>query len=299
MQVLMVLLQWNLNALNVDKPMGSYRLGSVFHESFSLSRQSITQIINTINQHSNFADLRQFERERIFQERTSLGTRYIKAMPRYAIGTGMIDSKYTLQPLGKFACNHDQLLDHIGTIWLMHYHLSAPHGPGPKFWNDLVASRFFPNNIFSSDEISEQIGNSIWKTENKILSERSVRTTATIFLGTYTKPEGLGKLRILDITDSGRYQVKEAIQAPIWAVGYALLDYWQAHYTGRITISLDTLHDSQFMKLFMLGKADLEAVLLALQEAKYIEFHRSVQPYQIVLLRQDSESLLKRLYGAN
>ncbi|MDD2942827.1 MAG: DUF4007 family protein [bacterium] len=279
--------------------MGSDRLGTVFHESFSLSRQSITQIIKTVNQYSKFSNLSQSEREKIFQGQTSLGTRYIKAMPRYAIGTGMIDTRYMLRPLGKFAFNSDQLLDHIGTIWLMHYHLSAPHGPGPTFWNDLVVNRFFTNSIFSGDEISEQIGNFIWKTENKILSERSVRSTATIFLGSYTKPEGLGKLRILEITGSGRYQVRNAIPAPIWAVGYALLDYWQSHYPGRITIGLDTLHDSEFMKLFMLGKADLEAVLLALQEAKYIEFYRSVQPYQIVLLRQDSEPLLKRLYGAN
>lgn len=278
--------------------MGSGRLGTVFHESFSISRQSIIQIIRAISQNSNFANLSQSEREKIFQEQTSLGSRYIKAMPRYAIGTGMINTKYMLRPFGNLVLNNDQLLDNIGTLWLMHYHLSAPHGPGPTFWNDLVVNNFFANNVFSTDEISEKIRDFIWGTENKILSARSVRTSATVFLGSYTKPEGLGKLRIINITKSGRYHVNDPTTPPVWAVGYALLDYWQTHYPGRITTSLDTLHNSEFPKLFMLGKADFEAVLLAMQEAKYIEFHRSIQPYQIVLLRQDNEPLLKRLYGA-
>lgn len=275
------------------------RLGTIFHESFPLSRQSIFQIVKAIADIPNISSIRQSEREKLFQEKTSLGTRYIKAMPRYALGCGIIDSKYQLLPLGKSILVYDQLLDQTGTQWLMHYHLSAPHRPGPQFWSEIVSKRFYPGSVFSADDIVEQIGNFIWQTENKILSERAVRSTATVFLGTYTKPEGLGKLRLLEATDSGRYRVPEPAPAPVWAIGYALLDFWDAHYSGRLSIGLDTLQESFFPGLFFMGKADLDEMLQVLQEARYLELHRTAPPYQVVLLRQDREFLLQKLYGTN
>ncbi|MBN2257972.1 MAG: DUF4007 family protein, partial [Anaerolineaceae bacterium] len=199
------------------------RLGTVFHETFPLSRQSLFQIINVTNESTCIENMRQTEREGLFQQQTSLGTRYIKAMPRYALGCGFINSNYRLSNFGKYALKHDNLLDQIGTQWLMHYHLSAPHGPGALFWHEIVSKRFYSGCIFSADDLVEQIGNYIWQTEKKKLSQRSVRSTATVFVGTYTKPEGLGKLRFLEATDNCRYRVREPAPAPIWAIGYALI----------------------------------------------------------------------------
>jgi hypothetical protein len=275
------------------------RLGTIFHETFPLSRQSLFQIIKAIDNNPSIANMRQTERESLFQQQTSLGTRYIKAMPRYALGCGFINSHYVLSALGKYTLSHDSLLDQTGTQWLMHYHLSAPHGPGAPFWHEVVSKRFYPGSVFSADDLVEQIGNFIWQTENKILSERAVRSTATVFTGTYTKPEGLGKLRLLEATESGRYRVREPAPAPVWAIGYALLDFWESHYSGRLSVGVDTLQESGFPGLFFMGKADLDEALQVLQEARYVELHRTAPPYQVVLLRQDREFLLKKLYGTN
>jgi len=279
--------------------METQRLGTIFHETFPLSRQSLFQIIKAIDNNPHIINLRQTERESLFQQQTSLGTRYIKAMPRYALGCGFINSHYVLSALGKYALLHDNLLDQTGTQWLMHYHLSAPHGPGAPFWHEVVSKRFYPGSVFSSDDLFEQIGNFIWQTENKILSERAVRSTATVFTGTYTKPEGLGKLRLLEASDSGRYRVCEPASPPVWAIGYALLDFWEAQYSGRLSIGLDTLQESGFPGLFFMGKADLDEVLQVLQEARYLELHRTAPPYQVVLLQQDLEFLLQKIYGTN
>lgn len=279
--------------------METNRLGTIFHETFPLSRQSLYQIIKSVDENPGIENMRQTERESLFQQQTSLGTRYIKAMPRYALGCGFINSHYLLSNLGQYALRHDNLLDQTGTQWLMHYHLSAPHGPGAPFWHEIVSKRFYAGSVFSADDLVEQVGNFIWQIENKILSERAVRSTATVFVGTYTKPEGLGKLRLLEATDNGRYRVREPAPAPIWAIGYALLDFWEAHFSGRLSVGLDTLQESGFPGLFFMGKADLDEALQVLQEARYLDMHRTAPPYQVVLLRQDREFLLQKLYGTN
>ena len=181
----------------------------------------------------------------------------------------------------------------------MHYHLSAPQGPGPAFWNQIVSTMLYKGNIFSSEDLIECIGNFLWNSENKIPAKRGVQSTATIFLGTYLKPEGLAKLHLLEETDSARYRVVQPAVIPVWAVGYALLDFWKAYYPDRLGVGLDTLEESEFLKLFLMGKSEFNQVLLAMQEAGYIEIHRTAPPAQVILLRQDQEGLLQKLYGTD
>lgn len=283
--------------LNNYEDGSEYRLGLTFSRTFSLVRPALSLVLQNAKRVREDGGKRLTNSD--LKKNTNLGSIYIESMPRYGYGVGLLDHNHLPTLFGDYALIYDSWLEQVGTQWIMHYHLGAPHGPGPSFWNMLIINRFYRSSFFTREDIFEQIGEFVWKNTNSIPAKRSIDNPTTAFLGTYTKIDGLSKLRLLEITSSGRFHVQEPIPAPIWAVGYALLDYWQAQYPERISISLDTLHDSEFMKLFMLGKADLEAVLLALQEAKYIEFHRSVQPYQIVLLHQDSEPLLKRLYGAN
>jgi len=52
-----------------------------------------------------------------------------------------------------------------------------------------------------------------------------------------------------------------------------------------------------FCDLLMIGGGHLNVVLRALEEAGYVERYRVSPPYQVVLLRQDAEPLLERMYG--
>jgi hypothetical protein len=276
------------------------RIPALFHESFSLSRSSIIQILKAIqNVPSDIPLNSKSEREDYFQSSTNLGKNYIKSMPYYCKGTGLISFDYQITIFGQMVLSKEIHLDQLGTQWLMHYHLSAPQGPGPSFWHEAITRLIFTGNIFTGEDLVEAIGNHIWQTENRILAKRGVQSTATVFLGTYLKPEGLNKIHILETTDSGRYRVCEPAPAPIWAIGCALVDYWLANYPDRLGISLDTLADSSFLKIFLMGKSRLMEVLQAMQEVGYVELHRTAPPYQIVLVRQDTEGLLKKLYGTD
>lgn len=272
------------------------RLGFSFHRTFSLVRPAVMQVLELAGQIGG-EEAKTLDNKTI-REKTSLGSIYVESMPRYAIGTGLLSFDRQLTPFGRYALAHDPLLEQHGTQWLMHYYVSAPHGPGPAFWHDLVARDLYVGHEFGADEIVRHITSFLEQTEGRTLVERTVRSTATVFLGTYIKPDGLGKLGILTALDGQRYLVTEPISPPAWAVAYALLDYWAAHYADRLTVSLDSLTEpGGFMSLFLLGQQEFGAVLRALQAEHYVEVYRTAPPYQVVLLRRDTEPLLKKLYG--
>lgn len=218
-------------------------------------------------------------------------------MPRYSFGTGLLDNQNCLTDFGFYAQKHDRLLEQPGTQWLMHYFLSAPQGPGPAFWHELVVTRFRTGDEFTTDEIAAQIGAFVATNEGKQLAARSARSTATVFLGTYTKEEGLGRLGILQPIGANRYRVQEPDLPPTWAFAYALLDYWHAQFGELMTVNLDALSgESGFTNLFLCGAGRLNMILRTLQRAGYVDIYRVAPPYQVVLLRQDRKPLLQNLY---
>lgn len=272
-------------------------LGLTFHRSFSLNRPAILQILR-LSMGIDNGGATKLKRKDI-QEKSQLGTIYVEAMPRWAWGTGLISKDKKLSLFGKYALLYDSLLENSGTQWLMHYYLSAPHGAGPAFWNEIISNMLYPGKMFTSEELVEEIGNFTWRYENKLPAKRGVQSTATIFIGSYTKPEGLEKLRLFEKTSSGQFKVSAHTNPPVWAVGCALLDFWAAQFTERLGVGLDTLQQSGFLKLFLMSKSDFDEVLKNLQEAGYIDVYRTAPPYQVVLLRQDQDGLLKKLYGKN
>lgn len=272
------------------------RLGVTFHRTFSLVRAGVLQVLELVA-NSRGDKSRCLSRETI-RELSNLGKIYVEAMPRYAFGTGLLDSQNCLTDFGLYSQRGDKLLERLSTQWLMHYYMSAPHGPGPAFWHELVVTRFRTGNEFTANEIAAQISEFVATQEGKQLAERSARTTATVFLGTYTKEEGLGRLGILQSVGNQRYRVQEPDPPPTWAFAYALLDYWRAQFGGRLTINLDTLYGERGLTtLFLCGAGRLNMMLRTMQEEGYVDVYRVAPPYQVVLLRQESEPLLQKLYG--
>ena len=260
-----------------------------FHESFSLSRSSISQVLDVARRFG--------EVNKNFLEQTSLGRNYQKAMPRYARSCGLLDVKQQLTSFGTQVVDHDLGMAQIHTQWLMHYHLASPHGPGPAFWNYLVVTHFRSGNILAGNEISEQIGVFTWENTGKEMSSRSLRATATVFLGTYYKPDGLGSLGILSKIEKDQYRVQEVFPPDPWVIAYALLDYWQAHYGDRLTINLNDLTtEGGFASLFLLSEQQLEQILDRLQQENILELYRVAPPYQVVLLQTDPNMALEKLY---
>lgn len=221
-------------------------------------------------------------------------------MPRYATGAGLLDFNRQLTEFGRHAVTQDPMLEQHGTQWLMHYYLSAPHGPGPAFWHDLVTTFFFVGNEFAKMQVDRRVAGFVEQTEGHSLAERTTRSAATVFLGSYTKSDALGNLGILTEHSNQRYRVTRQVSPPAWAVAYALLDYWAAQFEDRLTVSLDTLTEAGgFASLFLLSQQEFNEVLHALQAEHYVEVYRAAPPYQVVLLRRDTEPLLQKLYGTD
>ena len=261
-----------------------------FHRTFSLSRSSLAKILSVTKEHNKFSAKA--------LEKTDLGTIYREAMPRYARRAGLLDQRGNLTTFGRFVSDDDIYLQRIGTQWLLHYHLAAPHRP-TAFWHELVRRFFLPGNTFTAQDLNQALTDFLHCLSDQEPAPRSIRSAVTVFIGTYLKNDGLGYLGLLKEIDQNTYQVSLPSPPPAWAVGYALADYWQAKYEGRLTINLDDLIGENFANLFLLGENGLTEVLIELKRGEMVDLYRISRPYQVVLLQPNPEFALERLYESD
>ncbi|MDT8898281.1 DUF4007 family protein [Thermanaerothrix sp. 4228-RoL] len=259
-----------------------------FHRTFSFSRSSVMKVLDIAQKNPGF-------KQSDLAANTDLGTIYQEAMPRYAKRAGLLDEKNQLTSFGRFVTEFDPYLEKMGTQWLLHYHLSAPHRP-TVFWHYLVTRWFIPGNTFTAKQLLEDLMIFLQHNTGKTLSSRSVRSTVTIFIGTYLKSDGLKRLGLIEEFEKDTYRVPQSPRPPTWALGYALADYWQAHYGERLTVNLDDLTGKNFAGLFLLGEEGLTELLIELKQEGMIDLHRIASPYQVVLLQSSLELALERLY---
>ena len=260
-----------------------------FHRTFSLSRSSVAKVLRLAQENPGF-------NKDDLATHTDLGTIYQEAMPRYAYRAGLLDEKNRLTPFGRFAAAHDPALERPGTQWLLHYHLAAPHGP-TAFWHHLVVRRFLMGNTFTSSDLINDLSEFLRREAGKEPAPRSVRSTVTVFIGTYLKSDGLKRLGLLEETQQETYRVPAAPLPPLWALGYALAEYWQAHYGERLTVNLDDLSGENFAGVFLLSERGFTELLVQLKQEGMIDLHRTAHPYQVVLLQPSPEFALERLYA--
>lgn len=285
--------------LPMPKMNKSDRIPALFHESFPLSRPSITQILKALfSAPSDFDFSSKTKREDYFSKTTTIGNNYIKSMPNYCKGTGLLDFNYHFTTFTKSVFVKDILLDQIFSQWLMHYHLSAPTGPGPAFWHELVKTRFRAGDEFTSQDIADQIGEFFMKEEGKRLADRSARSTATVFLGTYTRSDGLANLELLEETEKDHFRVLDPEPPSTWVIAYAILHWWKSLFNDQVTINLNDLYgDRGLTQILMIGKGRLNSVLDEMQDEGFLELYRVAPPYQVVLHRRDEEAILGKIYG--
>jgi len=277
----------------------SNKLGMTFHRSFTLNRPALSQIIELAGQIENIPVNGKCLSKAEIRNLTSLGSIYVEAMPRYGRGSGLLTEGNCLTEFGRFTNDFDPMLNKSATQWLLHYHLCAVHGSGPLFWNELVSRRFRIGNQFLQQEVTDQIYE-YYANIDKSIAIDSAKVTASVFLGTYIKQDGLGSLAILDSKKKESYTVKGPDNPPTWAFAYALVDYWEAHYSERLSINLDDLtNEHGLANLFLMDTAAVTRILNELQHAGFVEVYRSAHPYQLLLLSHDKSLALRNLYGSN
>lgn len=268
-----------------------HRIGTVFHESFSLSRPALSAILRIA------VESRKEVGFETIREETHLGNNYVKAMPRYSVGAGLLENKtYRLTPLGHYVYDNDPGLSHPSTQWLMHYHLSAPLGPGAVFWHYLVSRHLRPGARLYPTSLREDVRAFVREAEGKELADRSVRTLITVFTGTYVKTDGLGQLGILQ-EQGNEFVVQEPNSPSAGVIGYALAHYWEQTWPGLGQVNLNDLYEpGGFASLLLLNAFTLGSRLRELQSKRFLELHQIAPPHQLVRLWNSPVDFLPLLY---
>jgi len=222
-------------------------------------------------------------------------------MPMYARGAGLIDlGSYKLTPFGHDVVRHDPNIMRMETLWLMHYYLSAPHGPGPTFWSALVCSVVRIGQSLRRADISAAITKHLQDSAQKTLTSRTVDSTATAFLGSYAKSDALGRLGVLEAREDGQglYEVRQPEAPPVWVIGSALCDYWDAVSNGASELLMKDLgRQDGFAGVFFMGPGMLGTFLSELQTAGVLAIKRDAPPFVVTRLWQDPAELRKCLYA--
>lgn len=282
--------------------MGEKRLSTTFHRTFTLIRPAIAEVMRVVEEAQ--AEETDASLSDLLKERTTLGSIYIEAMPRYAYGSGLLagisSKRKSLTELGILVRSRDPYLNDLATQWSMHYHLSAPYGPGPTFWNHLVSNHLRIGNELRKGEVAEEIARYLAKAMGESQKSKSVQSSATAFLGSYAKQDGLGSCGLIEPTSDatdGTYKVKEPDLPPLWVLAYALAEYWEDTWGGQKTVNLAELTESGgFARIFLIGSAQLEQMLGELRREGVLDLYRNVPPYQVARLWPDKRALLRRLY---
>jgi hypothetical protein len=237
------------------------------------------------------------------REEMRVGTNQAKVMPRYARGCGFLEfGSYSPTVVGRAVYERDPYLQDERTLWLMHYHLSAPHGPGPAFWSHLVCHGLPYAELVTTESIISRLAEFL---RNELgmhtLAQRTVESTVTVFVGTYTKPEGLGRLGFLSVADPANEKcviVNEPKSPPVGVVAYALADYWEANYGDQVTMDLDILYrEHGFARILWTAPNLLEKRLEELRRRGIVDIHRVAPPYQVTRRWRSKGELLSLLYG--
>lgn len=271
------------------------RIGLAFHESFALNLPSVSAILKLSRTNEGRIT------PRIIADQTSLGPNYVRSMPQYARATGLMEmGSYRLTPLGEAVCLHDPNLENPTTLWVMHYHLSAPNGPGPAFWSHLVTKYLaLGKDVYRADVAQEISRFQVSQVGKADVKERTARSTATVFLGTYTKSDALGHLGLIRIISErdGYLQISESQSPPSGVVAFALADHWATHFGEQITVSLSELaRDDGFARVMWMNYRQLDEVLIALKRENIVDLYRVAPPYQVVRQWSNKGELLARLY---
>lgn len=272
------------------------RIGLSFHESFSLNLPAVSKIINLSFTNEGRID------QTVIKAQTSLGPNYVKSMPKYARASGLMKmGSYQLTPLGEAVCLHDPNLINPTTLWAMHYHLSAPNGPGPAFWSNLITNYLVFGKEVSRSGVAEEISRFRMSQDSKAdVKVRTAQSTATVLLGTYTKSDALGQLGLIGGTSErdGYFRVSESQSPPSGVVAFALADHWETHFGEQQTVSLSELaRDDGFARVMWMNYQQFDNILMDLKHKNIVDLYRIAQPYQVARLWSSKAQLLSDLYS--
>lgn len=275
--------------------MRQQRVSTAFHETFALNLPAITAILSTV------ANATGAVTEIDIKAEGYLGNNYVKSMPKYSRACGLLQfGGFSPTEFGNAVVQHDISLSKKSTLWLMHYFLSSPGGPGPAYWRFAVTEIFRIGDVLNTVTVGQKISDFIETTTGERLKERTTKDAASVLLRTYAKNDALGKLGFLSEVDQkgGVYVVNEPEIPSPWVIGYALANYWESTFGDRTGVNLSDIAEKKgFMDIFHIGPGMLLSMLTEMQREGFLQIQRIAPPYQLVKLWQDKKTFLEHLYA--
>ena len=265
------------------------------HESFSLSRVSLSQVLRVAAVRQN-EEIKKLSLDSIHQQ-TSLGTNQVKSTRIYARGANLFNEHDGLTAFGKLVFANDPGLSNKTTQWAIHYSMASPHGYGPSYWGSMTTSLFEPDEKLRPKAVAEKIKQFPLSCTDKQLSEDTYSRAATEFLGTYAKWDGLGDLGILSEPINGEYAVGDPVPVPWRVAAYALADYWQGNWSDRTGVNLERMREVG--ALLLVGSGEMNGFLRTMQEHGLVDVQRRHPPFQVTRLFSDADAVLAHLYDAD
>ncbi|HOI91396.1 MAG TPA: DUF4007 family protein [Candidatus Rifleibacterium sp.] len=268
------------------------RLKTNFHETFSLNRSRLATVLKLAAKSGRKLS---FE---FIRENTELGTNYCKSVPAYAKGCGFLSFDNTITEFGRKVYEEDPNLIRPTTLWIMHINLVAPQGPGPYFWHNLFFN-LRNEEVLQRRDIAKQISSSYSESEKqeKSLSNKSAESSGTIFLQTYSDPEGLGALNFIISQKPGEYLVGNPDQPTPSALLYSLAKFWDFYFSEAREIPFSELTNQNGLnKMFMIGKGMLGNLLDEVQEGGFVSIKRDASPFTIARHWESISMVIEKLY---
>ena len=273
------------------------RLGLAFHEAFSFSVPAIVQVLTVVADAGKSGGKDGLSHGLLSNE-TTLGPNYIRAMPRYCVGAGLLDTEYRFTALGEAVRQGDSNLSSPSTLWLIHYNLAARHGPGPEFWHYFVTHLLRPGEELATAEVGVALREHAQEAGRSV-AERTAKTTASVVLGSYSKSDSLGPLGFLENVGGGRYAaLSPSSPPPLWAFAYALASYWAANWGDVTGVNLTRVaEEGGIGPVFMMGGGLINRYLGDLQREGFAVVQRRTPPFQLTRNWETPEVFLERIYG--
>ena len=130
----------------------------------------------------------------------------------WLVKTGILKNirKAKLTPFGEVIWSHDPKLENIPTQWFMHHQLSADP-ENAEAWHFFVKSFLPKNKTFTKKDLQNQLAMKMMPHSEKHFRKGSPMNTRITnkLLECYTKPEALGDLGILNVTDEKNFEFNE------------------------------------------------------------------------------------------
>lgn len=238
-----------------------------FHQGFALNRERLAKMVQCIADGQETSD-------------KSIGTQIgvnpymIEGLRGWLYKTGLgggTSKQHFLSPFGALVAQYDPDLRQPGTLWLLHYYLSSQHEERAEVWYRCFNEFLDPGKQFTGDELQSYVTRILQDTPT---NKNGIASDTNELLKMYTKPTGLGELRLIAPVDAKTYTTGSPATPDPYIVGFVLFDSWPRRFGTADTIRLSQLVTEPEMpgRIFVAGRDEVRRHVLAMQSLGLLNF---------------------------